>query len=120
MNKRSYQAVWIVSVLVLGAISAQDKEVPDKPHNLRALTRLEGAVGVVALSWQDGSDDETGFEILRGDNGGEFQVIRMIGANTSRFEDKVGKYVIGSFAYKVRAFSEEGRSEDSNTVSVWF
>ena len=47
-------------------------------------------------------------------------MIRMIGANTLRFEDKVGKYMIGSFAYKVRAFNEEGRSEDSNTVSVWF
>ena len=120
MTKGDYRAVWIVSFLVLGAISAQDKEVPDKPHNLRAVTRLEGAVAVVQLSWRDGSDDETGFEILRGDNGGEFQVIRMIGANTSRYEDKIGKFVIGSFAYRVRAFNEKGRSEESNTVSLWF
>jgi hypothetical protein len=37
-----------------------------------------------------------------------------------RYEDKIGRYITGAFVYKVRAFNQVGKSEDSNTVSVWF
>ena len=93
---------------------------PDKPHNLRAFTRFDGATGVVELNWHDGSDNELGFEILRSDNSKEFRLVGMVGANTMRYDDKVGKYVTGGFAYRVRAFNEAGKSEESNTVAIWF
>ncbi len=72
------------------------------------------------LRWQDRSESELGFEIVRSNSGGEFRVVGMSGANTIRYEDKVGKYITGAFTYKVRAFNEVGRSEDSNSASVWF
>jgi hypothetical protein len=66
------------------------------------------------------SDNELGFEVLRSDNNKEFRVVGMVGANTTRYRDKIGKYITGSFTYKVRAFNQAGRSEESNGVSVWF
>ena len=118
MNKYIYWMVW--GFLFAGIMLAQENEVPQKPDNLRAMTHLEGAVGVVELSWRDSSNNETGFEILRSENGKEFKVVKMIGANTSHYVDKIGKYLMGSFAYKIRAFNEKGRSQSSKTVSVWF
>ena len=118
MDKYIYWMIW--GFLFAGIMLAQKNEVPQKPHNLRAMTRLEGAVGVVDLSWRDGSNNETGFEILRSENGKEFKVVKMIGANTSHYVDEIGKYLMGSFAYKIRAFNEKGRSQSSETVSVWF
>lgn len=103
----------------LGQAQAE-KSVPEAPFQLEATTRYEGATAVATLTWRDQSDNELGFEVLRSDNGGEFRVVGMVGANTGRYEDKIGKYVTGAFTYKVRAFNEAGKSQDSNTVSVWF
>ena len=104
-----------------GGLTAQeDNEVPENPTHLRAFTRFDGSMGVTELSWHDESENELGFEILRGDNGTDFQLMGMVGANTTGYEDKVGKYVTGTFVYKIRAFNSAGRSEDSNLVSVWF
>jgi hypothetical protein len=66
------------------------------------------------------SDNELGFEVMRSQNNSEFKVVGMVGANTSRYRDTVGKYVAGAFTYRVRAFNEAGKSEESNAVSVWF
>lgn len=102
------------------AFSQGQDNIPDKPHNLRAFTRFDGGTGVAELKWHDGSDNELGFEVLRSDNSKEFRVVGMVGANTTHYDDKVGKYVTGAFAYKIRAFNEAGKSEESNTVSIWF
>ena len=64
--------------------------------------------------------NELGFEVLRSDNSEEFRVIGTVGANTAHYNDKIGKYITGAFAYKVRAFNQAGKSEASNIVSVWF
>lgn len=102
------------------ASAGQEDKVPESPTHLRGFTRLDGATAVTELSWRDESDNELGFEILRADNGKEFHLLGLVGANTLKYEDKVGKYVNGTFVYKVRAFNEAGRSGDSNIVSVWF
>ena len=60
-----------------------------------------------------------GFEVLRSDNGGEFQVVGTVGVNSNHYDDKIGKYVTGPYAFKVRAFNRAGRSEESNLVSIW-
>ncbi|MDA2937692.1 hypothetical protein MYX75_05440 [Acidobacteria bacterium AH-259-A15] len=114
-------ALFVILVLGWGIVPAQNEgNVPEKPTHLRAFTRFDGATAVAELSWYDESDNELSFEILRSDNGKEFRVVGMVGANTLKYDDKVGKYITGAFAYKVRAFNEAGRSEDSNIVSVWF
>ncbi|MEE8349475.1 MAG: fibronectin type III domain-containing protein [Acidobacteriota bacterium] len=96
----------------------QEEEEPEKPNNLRVFTRYDGATAVAELLWHDGSDNELGFEVLRSDNGEEFQVVGTVGVNTDHYDDKIGKYVTGPYVFKVRAFNEFGRSEESNIVSI--
>lgn len=94
--------------------------VPEAPFQLEAQPEYEGAFSIAALKWRDMSDNELGFEVLRSQKNEEFKVVGMVGANTTRYRDKVGQYVTGAYVYKVRAFNEAGKSEGSNTVSVWF
>jgi hypothetical protein len=116
---RSLCGVLLLIPLVSGTPTlGQEEGGPEKPNNLRVFTRFDGATAVAELMWHDGSDDELGFEVLRSKNGGEFQVVGTVGVNTSHFDDKIGKYVTGPYVFKVRAFNEAGRSEDSNIVSI--
>ena len=120
MNKT--MALLALSLLLVGtpALAQQEAEAPEAPNNLRAFTRHEGATAVTELKWQDSADSELGFEILRSGDGKEFKVVGTVGANTLRYEDRIGKYITGAFLYEVRAFNEHGKSEPSNRVSVWF
>jgi hypothetical protein len=106
-----------LSPLVLG--QAQ-KQIPEKPIQLEVKTNYEGAMGIAELKWRDMSENELGFEVLRSDNGEEYREVGMVGANTERYRDKVGKYVAGVYTYKVRAFNEAGRSEATNEATAWF
>jgi len=119
-TKSIFVSLFLLPFLVSGPTFAQqEKVVPETPDNLRVFTRYDGATAVAELVWQDHSDDEVGFEVLRSDNGKEFRVVGVVGADTAHYNDKVGKYITGGFSYKVRAFNEAGRSEDSNVVSTW-
>ncbi len=113
-------AVLVMVGLSGGAAAQDEKSVPARPINLSAKVEFQGAVAVARLKWQDESDNELGFEVLRSDNGKDFTVVGFVGSNTDRHEDKVGKYVTGAFAYQVRAFNEHGKSEESNIASAWF
>lgn len=106
-------------LLVAAGTSFQD-QAPATPINLTASGNYEGAVAVSTLKWQDESDNELGFEILRSDNGEEYRTVGFVGANTSRYQDKIGKYITGAFTYQVRAFNQAGKSDVSNIASVWF
>lgn len=119
MKKKAVFAVLILAILSAPLWAFQD-DPPEAPVNLRVAGEYEGAVAVATLTWQDESDNEIGFEVLRSDNSGEFRVVGFVGANTGRYQDKVGKYVTGSFAYKVRAFTQSSKSDFSNVASVWF
>jgi len=119
-RKSIFVSLFLLSFLVSGFTFAQEeKGVPETPNNLRIFTSYEGATAVAELLWQDHSDNEVGFEVLRSDNGKEFRVVAVVGADSAHYNDKVGKYITGGFSYKVRAFNEAGRSEDSNVVSIW-
>lgn len=112
----------ILTIVFLTPLVAQQAETqaPAEPMDLKVTTRFDGATAVAVLSWKDGSDNELGFEILRADNSKEYRVVGMVGANTIKYEDKIGKYITGAFTYKVRAFNQAGKSKDSNVVSAWF
>ncbi len=119
-RKSIFGSLFLLPFLVSGLTFAQEeKEVPETPTNLRIFTHYDGATAVAELLWQDDSDDEVGFEVLRSDNGKEFRVVGVVGADTAHYNDKVGKYITGGFSYKIRAFNKAGRSEDSNVVSIW-
>ena len=120
MKMRSILSVLLLVLLYPHAlILGQQEGVPEKPHNLRVFTRYDGGTAVAELLWHDGSDNELGFEVLRSDNGEDFQVVATVGVNTAHYDDKIGKYVTGPYIFKIRAFNEVGRSEDSNIVSIW-
>lgn len=110
----------LMTCLGIPSILLAQQEVPEKPLQLETSQEYEGANAIAVLNWRDMSDNELGFEVLRADNNGEFRVVGMVGANTPRYRDKIGKYITGSFTYKVRAFNEAGKSEESNASSVWF
>ena len=110
-----------MTLLIAGGAAAQEKgEKPAPPNNLNVTAEHEGAVAVAKLRWRDAADNELGFRILRSDNGGEFREVAMVGANTTRYDDEVGRYVSGSFAYRVKAFNEFGESEASNMAAILF
>ena len=114
-------AIFVLAVLVAGmTLAAVQEVVPIAPVGLSSKADHEGALAVANLTWQDESDNEVGFQILRSDNGEEFEVVGFVGANTNKYKDKVGRYVTGSFTYRVRAFNQTGPSADSNASSVWF
>lgn len=113
-------AVAVAALVLLAGPASGQGEAPEKPLQLEAKIEYQGANGLVQLQWRDMSDNELGFEILRSDNNGEYRVISIAAANATRHRDQVGRYVTGVFAYKVRAFNESGKSEDSNVASVWF
>jgi hypothetical protein len=121
MWRRLPLALLALALTLQSGILAQDEtQVPNGPVDLKATRRYDGATAVAVLQWRDNSDNELGFEILRADNNQEYRVVGMVGANTTRYEDKIGKYITGAFTYKVRAFNQAGKSEDSNVVSAWF
>jgi len=121
MWKRIAVLAMVLGLLLTPFLPAQDEtKVPNKPLDLKATRRYDGATAVAVLQWRDESDNELGFEVLRSDNNQEYRVVGMVGANTTRYEDKVGKYITGAFTYKCRAFNQAGKSEDSNVVSAWF
>ena len=121
------QSVWgrvlfgmlLIGLFFVGIPILGQNDVPEKPNSLRVFIRYDGGTAVAELSWHDYSDNELGFEILRSDNGGEFQVVGTVGVNTHRYNDKIGKYATGAYGFKVRSFNEVGRSESSNTVSIF-
>ena len=120
LRKSIFVSFFLLPFLASGLTFAQEeKGVPENPDNLRIFTRYDGATAVAELLWHDQSDNEVGFEVLRSDNGKEFRVVAVVGADSAHYNDKVGRYITGGFAYKVRAFNEAGRSEDSNVVSIW-
>ena len=120
LRKSIFVSFFLLPFLASGLTLAQEeKGVPEPPDNLRIFTRYDGATAVAELLWQDHSDNEVGFEVLRSDNGKDFRVVAVVGADSAHFNDKVGKYITGGFSYKVRAFNKAGRSEDSNVVSIW-
>ena len=120
MKRRAIVASWLLVQLALGAVVAAEGEPPAAPTDLKGLKRFKGAVAVTELTWKDRSDNELGFEILRSDGGAEFQVVGIVGANSSRYRDEIGKYVTGAFSYRVRAFNQHGKGKTSNTVSLLF
>ena len=121
LAKRFFQTVLMVGMTwsCMAVFGSEDKVVPDDPSDLNAKIKHKGAAALAILSWRDESLNELGFEILRSDNGEEFRVVGMVGANTTRYTDEIGKYITGAFAYRVRAFNEAGKSGLSNPAGVW-
>ncbi len=87
--------------------------VPEPPSNLRQTGRT---ITSITLTWQDNSTDETGFYIYV-QNGNTWNRIATLGANatTHTITDlQCGQ----SYTYRVSAYSNDGESAPSNTVTA--
>ncbi len=92
-----------------------DGSAPDAPSNLSATVLSPSKV---RLNWLDNSKSEDGFELLRATNSnGPYAIVTATSNNVSTYLDET---VVGrtTYFYKVRAFSGNGRSEDSNVFTV--
>jgi hypothetical protein len=70
----------------------------------------------IQLSWNDNSDGESSFEIQRRNGSGDWVKIAVVGAEVTRFSD-FGVRPSTTYVYRVRALSETGVSDWSNTAS---
>jgi uncharacterized repeat protein (TIGR02543 family) len=70
----------------------------------------------LTLTWQDNSNNETGFDIERGDNAnGPWTVVHKTAADVQTWKD-VGLPEARAFCYHIRAFNDIGVSAYSNTM----
>lgn len=90
---------------------------PAAPDGLAATATSETAI---ELSWNDNSDDETGFRIERStDGGGSWLLLAEVGADTTTYADS-GLSACQEFSYRVRAerSSDGAVSSYSNVASA--
>jgi gliding motility-associated-like protein len=91
-------------------INLNKAAVPSAPGTLTAVA--DGAT-TIGLSWVDHSDDETGFEIDRSEDGNTFTALTTVAADTVTYADK-NLTASTRYYYRVRALGVPGGSEYSN------
>lgn len=71
----------------------------------------------VTLNWSDNSSNEDGFEIERSDNGGTFNQIASVSANTNSYPDS--NLSAGTYTYRVRAYNSGGETGYTATTTAY-
>jgi ribosomal protein S6E (S10) len=71
----------------------------------------------IDLSWNDNSDNETGFAIERSANGGVFTIIATVGANATTYTD-VDVAAGNDYTYRIKATGNSANSGFSNTSNA--
>ncbi|HBH18123.1 MAG TPA: hypothetical protein DDX14_04155, partial [Cyanobacteria bacterium UBA9579] len=104
-------------------ISAPVVPVPTAPSNMSVDRVTVGATSgqvYVYVSWQDNSNNETGFELYQSINSTDnFQRIKTPSANTTTYGINLGKNpASGTYYYKIAAVNNYGKSQDSNIANT--
>ncbi|HEV8398318.1 MAG TPA: hypothetical protein VGQ18_00620 [Gemmatimonadales bacterium] len=84
------------------------------PSNTTAVAISQGRIDV---SWQDNSNNETGFEVQRSTAGAVFVVLALTGAGVINYSD-AGLTSATQYCYKVRAFQTNGRRTTYSSFSA--
>ena len=87
--------------------------VPTAPSSLAAAAIIDTQVN---LTWHDNSNNESGFEIQRKEQGGTFSTITTVAGNTSSYQDH-SVYGETTYYYQVRSYNVGGSSAYSNVAS---
>jgi len=96
----------------LGILEVPPSSLPASPSNLTTGTISTTEVN---LTWQDNSDNETGFKIERKIAGGSYQEIATIGFNETNYKD-VSLFPNTTYSYRIRAYNLNGVSDYSNEI----
>jgi fibronectin type 3 domain-containing protein len=89
---------------------------PSAPSNLKGNGSASGNASIT-MTWNDNSNNESGFEIYRSVNGGAFVGITTTAANATSYTNQ-GLYTGNTCAYEVRAINGAGSSGFTNIASV--
>ncbi|MEL7145362.1 MAG: fibronectin type III domain-containing protein [Bacteroidota bacterium] len=84
------------------------------PSNLRATTLSSSSI---RLTWNDNSNNETGFRIERSINGGSFSFLKNVTANQTFFTNN-GLQPATTYRYRVFAFNPSATSAASNVAGT--
>lgn len=95
-------------------VISYNQTAPLAPANLSATTVSSSEVG---LTWQDNSDDETGFKIERKTANSAFSEIATSGPNTNSYTN-IGLTPSTTYIYRVFAYNASGNSSYSNQDSA--
>jgi len=113
MQKRLFLSlVGVSSVFLVPALVFAAPKVP-APSNLDAVavSHME-----ISLSWQDNSDNETGFIVERGTDGVNFSELANVEANIVVYSNS-GLQSNTAYYYRVRAFKVRGQRIDYSAYS---
>jgi transcriptional regulator CtsR len=110
-TKRALHADDIAGIRYIYGVSPTP---PNAPSDLIATPISSSQIN---LSWQDNSDDETGFKIERKTGSGSYAQIATAGAGVTSYSD-TSLSAGTTYYYRVRAYSAAGNSAYSNEASA--
>lgn len=99
---------------IVDTITDYDPNLPLTPRNLQGAALSETSI---SLTWDDRSNNETGFEIERSVNGINFIPLASEGVDIETYTDN-NLNLASRYYYRVRAINTFGNSYYSNVVSV--
>ncbi len=108
--------VFIMSILLfcLTAAAAWAETEPSAPSSLKASAVSSSEI---ELTWEDNSDNETGFIIERKKSGGSYIRIAEVDEDVTSYTNS-GLSVNTKYYFRVRAYNDTGNSGYSNEVSA--
>jgi hypothetical protein len=95
-------------------VSALTTNIPSAPANLLLSNVTNNSI---RLTWQDNSNNETGFRVERSVAGGGFSQVAEVGQNAAAYTDS-GLSEGTLYRYRVRAYNSAGNSSYSNTAET--
>ncbi|UII34639.1 GEVED domain-containing protein [Fulvivirga ulvae] len=108
------QPLWQESNLIATGTSDGGGTTVTAPSGLSATAASSSQIN---LTWNDNSNNETGFAIERASGGGSYSTIANLGANSTSYSN-TGLSASTTYTYRVRAYSGSTYSSYSNTSSA--
>ncbi len=97
------------------SLVSERSEAPNAPENVDAVVSDEGQI---TITWRDVSSDETAFVIERSTDRYNFTIVQRVGAdNASATDTPPGP---GRYYYRVRAVSDDAKSDPTDSLRVLF